>query len=122
MENSGINKHFVSLIVMYFAWVGLCTTIVSLLIIQAKAQVDLGGDVDITSIVGIILASTFGFGVAGLGIVLSIIGLNLYKKKPDVAKGFGIANFVFILTGLGTMVAGSIMISIGFANIFECIE
>ncbi len=121
MENSGISKNFINIIVTYFVWVGCCIVIVSLLVAEIAADVSLPyGEASVTSIVGIVLASVFGFGLAGLGIILSIIGLNAYQQKPEMAKGFGIADFVFIMACLGTMILGAILVTVGLTNSIAC--
>jgi ribosomal protein L40E len=102
--------------------VAMCITIISLLNTIMREDVYLGGDPALTSILGIALASTFGFGVGGLGIVLSAIGISMGPKKPEMAKGFGIANFVFILSCLGTMVAGAILIADSLVEVIDCAQ
>jgi ribosomal protein L40E len=120
METSQIKKPFITIIVMYCIWVGMCAIIVTLIAGSIKANLDLGGNADVASIVGILLASTFGFGVAGLGIVLSAVGISMGEKKPEMAKGFGIANFVFVMSCLGTMIAGAILLADGLADNIAC--
>jgi hypothetical protein len=120
MEVDQLKKPFVNIIVMYFIWVAMCITIVSMLTTIMRADVNLGGSPAITSILGVILASTFGFGVGGLGITLSIAGITIGPKKPEIAKAFGITNFVLVLCCLGTMIAGSILLGAGIADVIDC--
>jgi ribosomal protein L40E len=119
MDLSEIKKPFTSIITVYIIWAAMCIVIVTLLNIVLQADVVLHGG-SVSTVIGISLSATFGFGVGGLGIVLSAIGMNMGQQKPELAKGFGIANFVFILTCLGTMIGGAVMVSTGLVEVIDC--
>ncbi len=124
MENSGIKKYFVVIIVMYFIWAVMYASIVASLAMMNMADVKMGifntiCD-DAVAIIGISLSSILGFGVGGLGIVLSTFGLTTGEKKPGMAKHFSIANVVFIAACLGTMIFMVIMSYKALASSANC--
>ncbi len=116
METTGIKKHFVYTIAMYLIWVGMFAIIVASLTAMRIADEEFGADSDVGMTIGIFFSATLGFGVGGLGIVLSVAGLNIGEKKPKSAKDFGIANFVFSVSCLGTIIAMTIMSAQAVAN------
>ena len=109
MENRGIKRHFGYIIAMYLVWAGLFATMIASLTAMSMADEEAGADYDVGMTIGISLSATLGFGVGGLGIVLSVVGLSTGEKRPKAAKDFGIANFVFSLACLGTIVVMALM-------------
>ncbi len=109
MENSGIKRHFGYTIAMYLAWAGLFATIIASLAAMRMADEEAGANYDVGMLIGISISAALGFGVGGLGIVLSVVGLNIGERKPKSAKNFGLYNKVSSLACLGTIVAMAIM-------------